>query len=187
MMPTTTKPVAPAVFSFAEQMEERVAAAKEQLIPWLQGDHFDRPWSLDALRALRRERDALPPDLQDELDLVWRWEVPLLAYEERLVREEVDFETFAGRMHRYERRFWRERYRHDGQTRPRASADPPVCKHHGVTAAEIRSLASNGGCWDVDSIARATGATTTCGSCRLAVTRLLIDELAKAKAAGNVA
>ena len=178
------------LYAFADAMQTRVDDAKAMLLAWLHDGVEERPWSIARLAELRRGADALEPHLVEALELVWRYEAPLLAYEERLDAAGVDFEAFAGRMHRFERRFWRERYRDAQASDPTpvvALAEAPVCKHHRVFAAEIRRLARDGACWDVDAVARATGATTTCGSCRLAVTRILIDELTKAKAAGAVA
>ena len=186
----TPSPTAADLYAFADEMQTRVDDAKALLLAWLHDGVEERPWSVARLAELRRDADALEPDLAAALELVWRYEAPLLAYEERLDAAGVDFETFAGRMHRFERRFWRERHRDartSGRTAAVAPTEAPVCKHHRVFAAEIRRLARDGGCWDVDAIARATGATTTCGSCRLAVTRILVDELTKAKAAGVVA
>lgn len=179
----------PSLRQFVEQMQDRTVTARNLLLPLLSLEDDERPWTAARLRALADRRPALDPAAASALDHLLRFEVPLLAREEALESEGLPYDAFETGLVSFERLFWEARYAEAlaagevGATDAEPGAES-VCAHHPLPEGEIRRLASEQGVWDVATVAERTGATTTCGSCRLAITRILIDELSRRKATG---
>lgn len=178
----------PSLRQFIEAKQEQTLTARGLLLPLLALRDDERPWTAARLEGLARESDALDPVARRALEHLLRYEVPLLEREEAMEALGFDFSAAETGLLDFERLFWEARYAEAMATgeiagEPGRAGTDHVCQHHAVDEADIRRLARDQGVWDVAALAERTGATTTCGSCRLAITRILIDELTQRKAA----
>jgi bacterioferritin-associated ferredoxin len=173
---------------FIEAKQDQTLTARGLLLPLLALRDDEHPWTSARLEELARTRDALDPAGRRALEHLLRYEVPLLEREEALEALGFDFSAVETGLLDFERLFWEARYAEamaagEIAVEPGHAGAERVCQHHAVDEADIRRLARDQGLWDVAALAERTGATTTCGSCRLAITRILIDELTRLKAA----
>ena len=170
---------------FIETQQERTLAARRLLLPLLSMHDDEAPWTSAALERLHERRAELDPAARRALEHLHRFEVPLLQREETLDTLGLDHPDFEAGLLRFERLFWEARY---GEASAADAADEAgagpdiVCPHHGVRAEAVRRLARDEGEFDVGAVTRRTGASATCGTCRLAITRILVDELRLLKA-----
>ena len=96
------------LFAFIEHQEAQTQQAKALVLPLLEALGAGPPWTSAnfwALYALRHDQD---PVIQQALEHLRQYAIPLLEHEEQLA--DLDLETFAERMVWFEKHFWEQCY-----------------------------------------------------------------------------
>lgn len=168
------------LFTFVEQQEERTRAARELLIPLLQLQNPEDPWNAQALRSLWAQRLHHEEVLQQAIDHLYRFELPLLEYEESLGHAST--EAFAEAMADFEDRFWQERF---SQANPQ-NLQRWLCPKHQLSETPLRELTLRG-LYDPQTLATALGVSLSCPDCHRAISRIALEDLKKAKASKEIA
>jgi len=96
------------LFAFIEQMEAHSQEAKALVIPLLENLDSELPWTSSNFWALYQMRHQHDPVIQQALEHLRQYAIPLLEYEEQLA--DLDLETFTEKMAQIEQRFWEECY-----------------------------------------------------------------------------
>jgi bacterioferritin-associated ferredoxin len=174
---------------FIEAIVDEVREAKDLLLPTLMVEAPDEPWTAASIERLRRTLDELDPPLRRAAELLLAYELPFVEHEEALAAAGI---TLAGDMARFEvamvdfeRAFWDESYaayRLDPERwalRERPTYD--VCEVHRLDGDRVRRAIRDHGATSFDDLAPLLGTSPTCATCHVGVTRLLIQEVRRAK------
>ena len=175
--------------TFIEAAIEAVREAKDLLLPVLMVAESEAPWSAAALRALPEHVAGLDPLMHEAAGVLGDFELPFVEEEERLAAEGVtlegDMARFEVAMVDFERGFWQARYAEYVADPERWSLrEPPtydVCAQHRLDADRVRRAIREHGATTFEEIAPLLGTSPTCGTCHVAVTRLLIQEVRRRK------
>lgn len=174
---------------FIETVTERVTHAKELVLPLAALSSPEAPWTGATLRAMWERRAELEPPLREAVEVLHEFELPFVLEEEALLARGVTLEddllTFEAHMLEFERDFWlsafeRHRDRLDLVGLP---AEETLCAAHRVGRALVLRTVRAHGAESFDEIAPLVGADPGCRRCRVAVTRLLVEELERRAAA----
>lgn len=174
---------------FIEAAVEAVREAKDLLLPVLMVAQPEEPWSAAALRALPQHVAGLDPLMREAADLLRDFELPFVEEEERLAAEGItldgDMARFEVAMVDFERGFWQARYaEHVADPGRWPLREPPhydVCAQHRLDSDRVRRAIREHGATTFEDIAPLLGTSPTCGTCHVAVTRLLIQEVRRRK------
>lgn len=174
---------------FIEAAIEEVRDAKEVLLPALSLDAPDAPWTVASLEGLRAQLAGFDPLIREAVETVLAFELPFLAEEERLASEGVtlsnDMAGFEVAMVAFERAFWEARYAEyladPGRWQLRERPTYDVCEQHRLDSDRVRRAIRDHGATSFEDIAPLLGTAPTCASCKVGVTRLLIQEVRRQK------
>lgn len=186
--------------AFIEAVLEQVREAKDLVLPLAMLEAPEAPWTAGGLRALARTVEGAPGFggaaaertlLRDAMDLLVAFEMPFLEEEERLVAEgrtlAADPVGFEIGMVAFERGFWEARYAEfqadPGRWKLRAKPQYDVCEQHRLDGDTVRRAIRDHGVTTFEDLAPVLGTDRTCATCHAAVTRLLLHEVRRAKAA----
>jgi bacterioferritin-associated ferredoxin len=174
---------------FIEAVIDEVREAKDLLLPTLMVEAPDEPWTAASIGRLRPMVDGLDPLVRRAAELLLAFELPFVEHEEALSAQGV---TLAGDMARFEvamvdfeRAFWDASYaayRADPERwalRERPRYD--VCEAHRLDGDRVRRVIRDHGATSFEDIAPLLGTSPTCTTCHVGVTRLLIQEVRRAK------
>ena len=178
---------------FIEAVIEEVRDAKDVLMPALAIDAPEAPWTAASLEHLRGELDTLDPIIREAAEMVLTFELPFIVEEERLAAEGVTLAADMGRfelaMVEFERAFWDARYaEHEADPtrwnlRERPTYD--ICEQHRLDSDRVRRAIRDYGATSFEDVAPLLGTAPTCATCKTGITRLLIQEVRRQKAATN--
>lgn len=169
---------------YVEAQQERTLAARALLLPLLALEDDERPWTADRLEALWRRRAQLDPALLAAVEHLYAFEVPLLRREEALEERGLGYAEVEDELVRFEQGFWEWRYaeRPPDASPANGAGRASSCARHVLPDGAIRALARDEGVFETDEAMARTGADATCAACRLATTRILVEELTRRKA-----
>jgi bacterioferritin-associated ferredoxin len=174
---------------FIEAVIEKVGEAKELVLPLMMIEAPHAPWTAEALRGMGERREELDGVMRESVELLLDFELPFLEEEERLVEQGLglahDAAPFEVAMVDFERRFWDARWA-EYQADPerwtiRAKVVYDVCEAHRLDSDTVRRAIRDHGASSFEELAPLLGTSPTCSTCHVAVTRLLIRELKRAK------
>jgi bacterioferritin-associated ferredoxin len=165
------------LFAFIEQKEYQTQQAKALVLPLLEALEAQRPWTSANFWLLYQSRQEQDPVVQQALEHLRQYAIPLLEYEEQLGH--LDLEAFAERMASFEQRFWEERYAHEGN--PSQAETLYLCGVHNLRESDVRGLAQQS-LYDVEMIASALGVPQDCPTCKRGIQRVVLEELKRVKA-----
>lgn len=179
--------------AFIESAIAEVRDAKELVLPMLLLGDPDEPFTPASLRALGEQRATFDPVLRDAVDLLLAFELPFLDEEARLEREgltlETDMAAFEVAMVDFERAFWERAYaEHQADPERFALRERPeydLCPTHRLSTKHVRAVIEEHGGSDFDELAPYLGTSRTCADCHKGVTRLLLQDLKRRKAAAE--
>ncbi len=164
------------LFTFIEQKEAQTQQAKALVLPLLQFLEPDRPWSSKNFWTLYQARPSLEPVVQQALEHLRQYAIPLLEYEEQL--SSLDLEAFSEAMSEFERRFWQEQY---AQAKSLPMNTPMyLCGLHSLEEPDVRVLVQQR-LWDVEIIASALGVPPDCPTCKRGIQRIVLEDIKRAK------
>jgi len=166
-----------ALFAFIEQKEDQTQQAKALVLPLLEAQAPQQPWSSENFWALYQTRQHHQPVIQQALEHLRLYAIPLLETEEQL--RDLDLETFAEHIAMAEKRFWEERHA-QAEVLPE-DRTMYLCGVHSLREADVHSLVQQN-LWDVEMIASAQGVPTDCPTCKRGIQRIVLEELRRAKA-----
>jgi bacterioferritin-associated ferredoxin len=174
---------------FIEAVIDEVREAKDLLLPTLMVEAPDEPWTAASVGRLRQALDGLDPLMRRAAELLLAFELPFVEHEEALAAAGItltgDMARFEVAMVEFERAFWDERYaayRADPERwalRDRPTYD--VCEAHRLDGDRVRRAIREHGATSFDDLAPLLGTSPTCATCHVGVTRLLIQEVRRAK------
>jgi bacterioferritin-associated ferredoxin len=174
---------------FIEAVLDEVREAKDLLLPTLMVEAPDAPWTAASIERLRQALDGLEAPMRRAAELLLAFELPFVEHEEALAARGVtlgaDMARFEVAMVEFERAFWDERYaayRADPERwalRERPTYD--VCEAHRLDSDRVRRAIRDHGATSFADIAPLLGTSPTCATCHVGVTRLLIQEVRRAK------
>ncbi len=170
------------LFAFIEQKESQTQQARALIRPLLEALDALHPWSSHNFWALYRLRQHHDPVVQQALEHLRQYAVPLLEYEEQLA--ELDLEAFAERMARFEKSFWEDCYSQSGGQADEVTMY--LCGVHALRESDVRGLVQQN-LWDVEMVAAALGASPDCATCKRGIQRIVLEELKRAKALKTLA
>jgi bacterioferritin-associated ferredoxin len=178
---------------FIEAAMRAVGDAKAVLLPALALEEPTAPWTAETLARLSAARADVSSEIAAAIDVLQDCELPLLREEERLVAEGVtlasNMAAFDTAMGSFEHAFWEARwaeYQRDPDRWPlRLPTQPDVCREHRLDAHTVRHAIRRVAAESFDDVARHVGANPTCPTCRVGVTRLLVQEVKRRKEAGG--
>lgn len=165
------------LFAFIEHQEAQTQQAKALVLPLLEAQDAGQPWTSAnfwALYVLRQDHD---PVIQQALEHLRQYAIPLLEHEEQLT--DLDLEAFAERMVELERHFWQEQYAQAGDWPEDATAY--LCGVHTLRESDVRGLVQQR-LWDAEMIASALGSPSDCPTCKRGIQRIVLEEMRRAKA-----
>ena len=174
---------------FIEAVIEEVRDAKEILMPVLMAESPEEPWTAASIGRLREALGDLDPLMADAVDLVYDFELPFVEEEERLAAAGVtlaaDMARFEVAMVDFERAFWDARFA-AYQASPerwslRVKPNYDLCAEHRLDSDRVRRAIRDHGATTFEDIAPLLGTSPTCTACHVGVTRLLIQEVRRAK------
>jgi bacterioferritin-associated ferredoxin len=171
-----------ALFAFIESKEDQTQQAKLLVLPLLEAQDPDRPWTSANFRALYAQRGQLDPVIQQALQHLEEYAIPLLEIEEQL--EQLDLETFTEYIAEFEQRFWQQAYASAGA--PAEDAAVYLCGVHTLRESDVRGLVQQN-LWEVEIIAQALGGAAECSACKRGIQRIVLEELKQAKARKTLA
>jgi len=164
------------LFVFIEQKEAQTQQAKALVLPLLEAQDARQPWTSAnfwALYVLRQDHD---PVIQQALEHLRQYAIPLLEYEEQL--SSLDLEAFSEAMSEFERRFWQEQY---AQAKSLPMNTPMyLCGLHSLEEPDVRVLVQQR-LWDVEIIASALGVPPDCPTCKRGIQRIVLEDIKRAK------
>lgn len=169
-------------FAFIEQKEDQTQQAKLLVLPLLEALDPDQPWTSANFHALYAKRQQLDPVIQQALQHLQQYAIPLLEFEEQL--DQLDLEVFTERIAEFEQRFWQEAYATAGA--PAEDATVYLCGVHTLRESDVQGLVRQN-LWDVEIIASALGSTADCSTCKRGIQRIVLEELKQAKAKKTLA
>ncbi len=170
------------LFAFIEQKEAQSEQAKALIMPLLEALDSENPWSSRNFWALYQMRAHYEAVIQQALEHLRQYAIPLLEYEEQLAP--LDLEAFVERMAEIEKRFWEECYALAGA--PADKAAEYLCGVHSLREADVRGLVQQN-LWEAELIAVALGVPPNCPTCKRGIQRVVLEELKRAKALKTLA
>lgn len=164
-------------FAFIEQKENQTQQAKALILPLLEALQAEQPWTSANFWSLYRSRQEHEPVVQQALEHLRQYAIPLLEHEEQL--NHLDLEAFTERMVEIEQRFWEERYAQAGNL-PNQATDY-ICGVHSLHESDVHGLVQQN-LYDVEMIASALGVPADCPTCKRGIQRVVLEELRRVKA-----
>lgn len=179
--------------AFIETVIAEVRDAKELVLPLLMLGDPEEPLTPASLRALAEQRDALQGVLRDAVELLIAFELPFLEEEQRLEGEGLTLETDMGgfevAMVDFERAFWDRAYAEyladPERFALRERPDYDLCPEHKLSTKAVRAAITEHEATDFDDLARYLGTSRACADCHKGVTRLLLQDVKRRKAAAE--
>ncbi|MGK0619607.1 (2Fe-2S)-binding protein [Meiothermus cerbereus] len=172
------------LFAFIEQMEAHSQEAKALVIPLLENLDSELPWTSSNFWALYQMRHQHDPVIQQALEHLRQYAIPLLEYEEQLA--DLDLETFTEKMAQIEQRFWEECYTQARVLSSETEASLFLCNAHTLHESDVRGLVKQN-LWDVEAISTMLRVPTNCPTCKRGIQRIVLEELKQAKALKTLA
>ncbi|WP_299431247.1 hypothetical protein [uncultured Meiothermus sp.] len=170
------------LFAFIEQKEAETQQTKALLMPLLEALDSEKPWTSANFWAVYALREGYDPVIQQALEHLKQYAVPLLEIEEALA--ELDLEQFSEQIAIKEEQFWQEAFVRSGPTSQ--PNETYLCGVHALRESEVRGLVLQN-LWDAGIIASALGSTADCLTCKRGIQRVLLEELKRAKAQKSLA
>lgn len=159
----------PAVYRFMQRKQEETEAHREFLLPLLSLRHPEAPWSVQSLKALAQAPEAQDPAVRAALDHLFRYELPLLEEEERLLAKGLEGEAFRDALAEFEARFWEARFAEEGE---REEAVRYLCLQHRLALEAVARVVGQNPTWDSTALVRAAGGDPGCATCRVETARV---------------
>jgi bacterioferritin-associated ferredoxin len=175
---------------FIEAVIDEVREAKDLLLPTLMVEAPDAPWTAASIERLRQALDGLEAPMRRAAELLLAFELPFVEHEEALA---AAGRHAGGPTWRASRWRWStssapsgtSATRRTGRTRsaggPRERPNYDVCETHRLDSDRVRRAIRDHGATSFDDIAPLLGTSPTCATCHVGVTRLLIQEVRRAK------
>lgn len=164
----------PAVYRFMQRKQEETEAHRGFLLPLLALRYPEAPWSVQSLRALAQAPEAQDPAVRAALDHLFRYELPLLEEEERLLAEGLEGEAFRDALAEFEERFWEARFAEEGVEE---EAVRYLCLHHRLALEAVAQVVEQNPTWDSAALVRAAGGDPGCATCRVEAARVAKEAL----------
>lgn len=170
----------PAVYRFMDSKQEKTQAYRAFLLPLLSLRYPDAPWSVASFQALAQAPEGQDPAVRAALDHLFRYEVPLLQEEERLVALGLEGAQLRDALAEFEERFWEARFTEEG-----GEEEPPpyLCPEHRLDLEAVLRVVRQNLTWDSATVVRAAGGDPACTTCRVETARLMRQALRQAKEA----